>query len=599
MKLLFDIETNGYLEVTDRIHSLVCIDVETEELFSFADQTGYQPISTGIEMLKEAEELSGHNLLGFDLQVFQKLRLLDINLNDDRIFDTLVASRLIYAHIETLDWERRYKDMPIKLYGRHSLESWGYRLGEHKGDFGKQNDWSRWTKEMQDYCEQDVLVNFKLYNRLKEANYPEKSLRLEHKFAAVLEKQMTQGVHFDHKKASALVKDIEPKLEETKKQLKAIVPPFKTYTTFTPKRDNRTLGYKKDVPIARELVTEFNPGSRPQIVKHLKRAYGWQPVDFTDKMNPKVDRDVLGKLTHWPEVPLILDYLDMAKLMGMLMSGEQSWLTHFRDGRLYGRIIHNGAITGRCTHFNPNLGQIPSTRSFMGGECRELFYAPQGYRFVGCDVKGLELRMLGHYLSKYDNGDYGREVVEGDVHTLNQQAAELPTRDDAKTFIYAYLYGAGDAKLGSIVEPEASEARQKQIGSQLRRKFELRISSLRELGRDVKQKVKATKKLRGLDGRLLFPRGQHMALNTLLQGAGAVVVKMATVLADEMILEAGLDTHQVLHVHDEFQFICKEGQEEQLTEILLDSVRLAGEQLEVRLPLSGDCKIGMNWRETH
>ncbi len=600
MKLLFDIETNGFVEELTTIHSLVAINVETEELYSFADQEGYAPIKEGLALLEQAIELSGHNIIGFDLRALHKLgHLKDVKLNDPKLFDTVVASRLIYAHMESFDWSKKHKDMPVKMYGKHSLESWGYRLGDYKGDFGKGQDWKHWSKEMQDYCEQDVKLNLKLYKKLKGAGYSEQALSLEHRFAALLEKQMERGVPFDVKRAGKLVEEIKPQKEALHKKLVEIVPPFKSYTTFTPKRNNKKLGYQEGVSIARETVTAFNPGSRPQIVKFLKRKYRWQPTDFTDKGFPKVDREVLGKLTDWTEVPLILDYLDMAKLLGMLESGNQSWLSHFRNGRIYGRIIHNGAITGRCTHFAPNLGQIPSTKSYKGQQCRELFYAGEGYKIVGCDAKGLELRMLGHFLARYDQGAYGREVVEGDVHTLNQNAAGLALRDDAKRFIYAHNYGAGDALLGSIVEPQSSEERQKQIGATLRRAFELRIPSIRELVRDVKSKVKVSKKIKGLDGRWLFPRGQHMGLNTLLQGAGAVVMKLAAVLADDKCVEENLEGYMALHVHDEMQFLVSDKDAERVAEILAWSIAEAGRQLNLRVPLEGESKIGNNWAETH
>lgn len=601
MKLVFDIETNGFLDVLDRIHSLVAYDIDSGKLYSFADQTGYEPISKGIALLKQADQLIGHNILGFDLPALKKLGLLDYEPMDcEKYVDTLVMSRLHYAHIESLDWNYKWAGMPIKLYGKHSLESWGYRVKYNKGDFGKQNGWDTWSKAMQDYCEDDVHLNVKVYSKVLTAmRQAPIASELEHKFSVVLEKQMTDGVPFNTANAKKLADEIRPQAKELKANLQAIVPPFISYSTFTPKRNNKTLGYQAGVPIAKKLETIFNPGSRPQIVRFLKKNYRWQPVDFTDKNNPKVDREVLGKLTNWREVPMILDYLDMSKLMGMLETGKNSWLNFVKNGRLHGRIIHNGAITGRCTHFNPNLGQVPAVRSFKGLECRELFYAPDGYRFVGCDASGLELRMLGHYLYRYDGGEYAREVVEGDIHTLNQQAAQLPTRDDAKTFIYAVSYGAGDAKLGSILEPQASESRQRSIGAQLRARFELRIPSYRTLVSDVKQKVKVSKGLRSLDGRYLYPRGQHMALNTLLQGAGAVVMKKACVLAYEMIQEAGLDAYQVLHVHDEMQYICIEKDAEQLGTILEDSIRLAGEYFKLNLALKGVSKIGNNWGETH
>jgi DNA polymerase I-like protein with 3'-5' exonuclease and polymerase domains len=599
MKALFDIETNGFLSQTDRIHSLVITDLETNEIYSYANQDDYPAISEGIKLLNQADLISGHNIIRFDIPALDKLKLTSIDIRDPRITDTLVLSRLIYAHIKTVDWSKRFKDMPIRLYGKHSLEAWGYRLKFQKGDFGKQEGWENWSKAMQDYCEQDVKLNALLYKKLMSKELPQQSLDLEHEFALNMSEMMDTGVPFDKAAADALFKSVEPDRLALKAKLEEVIPKNVHYDEFTPKRDDKKKGYVRGVKVYRKIETTFNPGSRQQIVKFLKKKYKWNPVVFTEKGNPSVGREVLEKLSHFPEVPLIMDYLDMTKLMGSLSSGAESWLSHYDNGRIYGSIIHNGAITGRCTHSKPNLGQVPAVRSYKGKECRALFRAPDGFRFVGCDVKGLELRMLGHYLSRYDAGTYGKEVVEGDIHTLNMRAAGLNSRDDAKTFIYAHNYGAGDPLLGAIVLPTGTEVEQRAVGAQLRKDFQSRVAGIGDLIRDLKQTVRTREYIRGLDGRLLYPRNQNNALNTTLQGAGAVVVKVITNLACKDIRNAGLDAKLVLHVHDELQFLVREDHTDKVVEILDRAVPDSGEILKLKLPLEGECKIGLNWMETH
>jgi len=278
----------------------------------------------------------------------------------------------------------------------------------------------------------------------------------------------------------------------------------------------------------------------------------------------------------------------------MIVEGKNSWLNMVRDGRIHGEIITNGAVTGRATHRNPNVAQTPAVKVPYGKECRSLFSADRGDVLVGVDVSGLELRMLAHFMSKWDDGAYGREVIDGDVHTANQLAAGLETRDQAKTFIYAFLYGAGAAKIGSIVGKGAKD------GQLLKQRFLEKTPALNQLIRAV-QAAANRGYLVGLDGRHLRIRSAHAALNTLLQSAGALVCKQWMVEVDMMLTQQQLlaKVHQVAWIHDECQFSCDPDIADQFGKLAIDCIRKAGDAFNIKVPLTGEYKIGSSWADTH
>ena len=365
---------------------------------------------------------------------------------------------MIWTNLKELDFKRLRKKsnrFPAKLCGSHSLEAWGHRLGALKGEYGKQdNAWEAWTPAMQRYCEQDVEALYALWKHILSRNYSLRALALEHEFQKVIFQQEQAGAPFDEGAAVGLYGDLAARREELNAVLQEAFPPVRHEETFIPKVNNKTRGYVKGVPVVREHFEIFNPNSREQIARRLREQFGWQPGAFTDTGQPQVDEDVLKGLPYPPCKPLV-EYLELAKIIGMLAEGTNGWLKLVRKGRIHGRVITNGAVTGRCTHSKPNLAQIPAHGTY-GKDCRALFAAPQGTVMVGADASGLELRMLAHYMARYDHGAYGRIILEGDIHTENQKAAGLETRDNAKIFIYAFMYGAGDAKLGSIVAPLAT-----------------------------------------------------------------------------------------------------------------------------------------------
>jgi len=255
-----------------------------------------------------------------------------------------------------------------------------------------------------------------------------------------------------------------------------------------------------------------------------------------------------------------------------------------------------GSITSRCSHSHPNTAQVPSIKAPYGKECRELFKTDPGFSLLGCDVSGLELRCLAHYMGRFDGGAYGKVLLEGDIHTANQEAAGLPSRDASKTFIYAFLYGAGDQKIGSILGKGAS------VGKKVKNQFLRKTPALKELRKAVQLKAKKGF-LKGLDGRTIPVRSEHSALNTLFQSAGAIICKRWVVELHKLLQLEGYtyaqDYAQVAFVHDEIQMIVKEDYVRDIGNLAVKAIGVAGDAYNFRIPLTGEWTCGRNWAETH
>jgi DNA polymerase-1 len=567
---VFDIEADGLLNTVVRVFSIVLRDTETNEVFSFYGSN----LNVGIKMIQEADVLIGHNIICYDIPVLEKVYAIKINC---KIFDTLLLSRMIWPEIAlTADAKKKYS-IPSHLVGSYSLEAFGYRLGNFKLEH---TDWSQWTPEMQKYCEQDVLVNFKLWKLIEPVLPSDKSIYIETEFQKYIHLQEQHGVYFDVEKALSLQAPLKDRVVEITNELRSVIP-------------------RKEIKLKKSIkYEEFNPGSRQQIIEFLCKKYNWKPTTFTEKGNPQLSEEILEALPY-NEAKLFAEYFKTQKLLGMLSDGDKSWLKFVSNGKLHGRVITIGAVTGRCTHSSPNLAQIPSARSFMGKEVRELFYAPAGKKIIGTDASGLELRCFSHYLFPYDGGAYANEVQFGDVHTRNQMAAGLETRDIAKTFIYALLYGAGDAKLGSI-KTAGTQEELKQVGYAMRYNFMDKVPAYKNLVNSVKLAIQTRgKQLIGIDGRTLQIRHEHAALNTLLQNAGAVAVKLATVKFRDNMNKAGIEFNPCLHIHDEWEVYVDDKDAEKTKEIAVASIKEAGEELNFKCPLTGESRSGQNWYEVH
>jgi DNA polymerase I-like protein with 3'-5' exonuclease and polymerase domains len=549
MKIVLDIETNS---THDKIWLVVTRDIETGAVVSWKQASGLQ------KYLDSCDLIIMHNGIAFDLPVLQKSWSVTMKLS--QVYDTLVASRLLNPSLE----------------GGHSLAAWGQRLGFPKGDF---SDWDGGlTPEMETYCIQDTLVTQKLYdvliNELKYNKFEQRSIELEHKVQAIVAKQERNGFRLDEKKATILLSELSSKLAAIEVAMQGIFP-AKTIERVSEKT-GKSLKAKVEV---------FNPGSRKQIGERLIEK-GWKPDRYTETGQPIVDEGTLEGLDI-PEAKAINEYLMLQKRIAQI----ESWLKALgSDGRVHGKVITNGAVTGRMTHMSPNMAQVPNSGSPYGEDCRDLWIVDKGYKLVGIDASGLELRMLAHYMK---DDAYTSEVVSGDIHTANQRAAGLETRNQAKTFIYAFLYGAGDAKIGKIVGAGAKE------GQDLKSRFLQNTPSLKELREKVGRVAKNTGTLPGLDGRRLQVRSDHAALNTLLQSAGAIVMKQAVVLLDESLSKFGIDYKFVANVHDEWQIEVEESYADMVGRIGAQSIENAGKVLDMRCPLAGEYKVGNSWKETH
>jgi len=346
--------------------------------------------------------------------------------------------------------------------------------------------------------------------------------------------------------------------------------------------EHKTL--ERESHVTRVYTKDFNPGSRQQIGEYLQE-FGWKPEEFTPTGQPKIDEKILSDIKDIKEAEVIAEYLMIQKRVAQV----NSWLDELNEdtGRVHGFVNHNGTITGRMTHRGPNMAQIPSLSSSYGKECRACWSVPEGYKLVGIDASGLELRMLAHYMN---DKEYTDEILNGDIHTANQKLAGLESRNQAKTFIYALLYGAGDAKLGTV----AGGGRN--TGRNLRKSFIDNLPSFKNL-KDRVSRASAKNYLKALDGRKLYIRSEHSALNTLLQGAGAIVMKQALILLKDKIKD--LDAQFVANVHDEWQIEVREDQADEVGRLGVEAIIEAGEVLELKCPLDGEYKIGDNWSETH
>lgn len=605
--MAFDIEANGLLDTVTDIHSLVLEDLDTGTILSCTNNGyGYAPISEGLDVLVNADIRIAHNGVGYDDPCLLKLYPL-LPLKRDGILDTLLISQMVYPDLFVQDM--RTKKLPPKMWGSHSLKAWGLRLGEYKGEYSETTDWSTWDEDMQKYCEQDVTVLKKLYYHLQKKSYmvtPD-AVRLEHRFAQITHQMEMNGAPFDMEKATALAATIEQDCNELTNKIREIVPPNKKTRILVPKRDNKTKGYKAGQAVEIVTTEPFNPNSRQQVIRFLKDKYDWEPDTVTDKGNPELDGEILEGL-EFPEAKMFAELFDRNKILGQLAKGQKAWLKFAKEGTdglyaIHGRLNTLGTRTHRCSHTSPNLGQVPSPRAIYGRECRELFRAPKGFKFVGCDASGIELRNLAHYLYPYDGGDYVRTILSSDIHTKNQTDAGLPTRDNAKTFIYAFNYGAGDAKLGAIVAPTASLEKRKQIGATLRRSFLAKNVAMSRVIDACKLEHNRSGMIVGLDGRKLLSVSAHSALNTKLQSCGAVLMKRATVILWDWIEEQNLqnDVKLVLHVHDEYQHLVRDVDDlpARVGELAKQAIIAAGEYYKFNCPLDGEYKIGDNWYDCH
>ena len=536
------------------------------------------------ESLREALDndglIIGHNLFGYDIPVLK--RLWDIDIDSSRVKDTLVMSRLAD---------------PQRDKG-NSLRSWGERLNFPKGDH---SDWSCLSDEMVTYCKRDVELTAAVYDRLlfELRDFGTDSVELEQRVQEITQKQVRNGWKLNVGQAIYLVATLKEKLYDLEDAVHRVFRPLPTFVKeVRPK-------VKKDGTISvvglkflgdqwssiagdfsRIDYPEFNLGSRQQIGRHLQH-FGWKPCQHTEHGQPIVNEKVLMGIQDIPEATYISEYLMVQKRIAQV----ESWVEAADDDteRVHGQVNTNGAVTGRMTHSKPNVAQVPASRAPYGAECRSCWTVPEGYKLVGFDASGLELRMLAHYMN---DEEYTNEVINGDIHTANQKLAGLESRDQAKTFIYALLYGAGDAKLGSVAGGSRA------TGERLKKRFMSNLPAFADLKTRVASEA-AQGWVRGLDGRRLTIRSEHAALNTLLQSAGAIVMKQALITLDNYGILWGLDYKIVGNIHDEVQSEVKTRDAEKFGRLAVSCLEAAGLHFNLNCKLAGEYKIGTTWSETH
>jgi len=572
-RIVLDIEANGL--TPDKLWCIVCHDIDTNEV------THYTPYEVNSFNLDGIAEIIGHNILGYDVPVLE--RLLGCDFTGIKLTDTLVMSRLFN---------------PVRE-GGHSLKAWGEKLGNLKGDF---TDFSQYTDEMLEYCINDVAVNVLVYKHLlvEAKGFSPESIQLEMDVHSIISEQVRNGWLLDEKKAFMLLAELKESMLDAEAKVRERFQPLpvwveKNYPKNPLKKDgteaaimqkHRDKGYHYDDNFSYGVFEYpiFNLGSRQQIGRYLMH-YGWKPQQFTETGKPMVDEKILDGVDI-PEAILIKDYLLLQKRVGMV----SSWIDSMEeDGRVHGYVNPIGAQTNRMSHSSPNVAQVPAGYSPYGKECRECWIVPKGYKLVGMDASGLELRMLASYMN---DKDYTNQILDGDIHTYNQNMAGLETRDQAKTMIYALCYGAGDAKMGEIINGSAS------AGKKLKTTLFDNIPSLANLITKVK-KASNRGYLKGLDGRKIKVKSEHSAPNYLLQSAGAIVMKKALVLLYEDAKKENLDFKLIGNIHDEIQTQVIEKDAVRFGELAVRAMVNAGIELNMNCPLDGEAKIGSNWYETH
>lgn len=628
---VFDIEGNGFNEYTikgdtalpevTRVHLLCMIDTKTRKVYTYREDR----ITEGLARLSSASAVIGHNIYAYDLPV---LRRLYGWVPSGKVFDTIVAARLLWPDP---------RDHP---HGGNSLDALsvaagGVRKQHYTGGF------EEWSPEMEAYCEDDVRANLDIFNWIKpQVKKFRTALRLEHRVADIISHQTENGVSIDVESAEKLIDFFQMEEAECRDSLDKAFPPL-VYEQELPKarmyEDPETgalYEFKKSAPIdvqrrlikgppkTKTVTQYFNPGSTPQVADRLLKKYGWA-APRTAAGNPSVTEQTLLSL-EFPEAQYLVRYNMANKRLQHL----KDWVQRAREcrtpGRIHPTINSQGAATSRMTHKQPNQtacprvsanadGPIKGYQGRWGYEMRSLWKPRDGWLMVGGDASGLELRLLGWALSPYDGGDYIRALLEGDIHTTNQQAGGLDTRAQSKEAAYAFFYGSGNETLGDTImhhqslSPEQRRRyigrRPDQVGAAYKRTFKQRTKGLAQLMKWCENQANKHGYMALPDGRHVPIRKAYAALNTLLQGTGGVCMKLALVLHHDALVSAGYrrdeDFAYMLNAHDEFQLECRPDIAEFVGQKIVWSIEEAGRRLKITCPLTGEYKIGSSWADTH
>ena len=623
--LAFDIEANGLLDTADTIWCLGIADTDDPrnvQLYSDHDNR-FSPVEEGVQRLAVADRVVAHNGVGYDLPLLQKLYPGRVRLA--QLWDTMVVGALHEP------WRR---DISLAGYGREiGYQKLDFNPEDYGVTWGTVNESAAAWEHMLEYCPADVSICALTYSLQLEKCLSDRSrginwapaMRLEHDVQVPLCLQMEHGFRLDVEAAERLEMELRDERDERELGLLEIYPPqyrpekgewdFKRRTwfhcrEFTPKGNNNKLGYVAGAPLTKIKQEIFNPGSDVQCAQRLSALHGWTPSEFTDSGQPKMGESVL-ELLEYSEVEALLRYKRVSKMLSQLAEGDSAWLKRVdKKGYVHGYVRSNGARTYRMSHSRPNMAQVDKKDIRM----RAVWLPDPGDDMVGVDADSLELRLLAAYLHPFDGGAYARAVLEGskdtgtDAHSLNRDAVGLADRDNAKTFFYALVYGAGDGKLGRIVVDDAIQAglpRPKgtlvQIGRAARSRIESGIAGLGELVAGVQGRASDRGFLFLPDGRPV-KTGKRIALNSLLQGAGAVVMKKAlTIFHFDIAPAEGFVGHYsyLANVHDEVQLSVNPEYAEAVGGAFADAIELAGKAYDLPVPMAGSYDIGSSWAETH
>lgn len=664
-ELVSDIETNGLLRELTKVHCAVLKDAATGEALGFADQPNHSPLRTyldRLEALTPEDIVVFHNGVRFDLRAIRKVYP-GFKLRA-KVRDTLILARIIWPDIKVTDQILvKQKRLPRHLVGRYSLEAFGYRLGLHKASY--KGGWDAWSQEMHDYMMQDAEVGAALWAKIKKTiaehaartngkAWSGDAIDLEHRVQEIIDRQIDHGFLFDYENALLLCQKLAGDRAEMAEKLQQLFPPWfkgkagvhgldrKMWRAHPQGAVTRTVKDKetgakltqrgcyeqhfKGSPFTKLTLHSFNPKSRFDVADRLIKLRGWKPTEFTDDGQPKIDDAILSELP-WPEAKPLAELFTLQKRLGQMAEGKKAWFKAIgEDRRLHGEVIVQGTPTARMRHMDPNIAQTPSTKARYGAEMRKLFIVPRGCKLVGCDADSLEGRCQAGYLRRYDGGAFMEALLKGDKalgtdnHTLTAKALGLdpkaqvrtlngkmwPGREVGKKFFYTLIYGSADYGLGLVLGIPPLEKNRKKImaaGKDGRDKIMKGFPALAKLIEAIEQRVNKTGGLVGLDSRYLQVRKVYAALNTLLQSAGAILMKRALVILDDMLqangLVPGVDYEFVANIHDEWQIEVLEEHATFVAACGEHSIMKAGEFYSFGCPLVGDATIGNNWKETH
>ena len=602
MRLIFDIESNAIsLESVTRVWCICTLDLDSRELLKF----GPNRLFDAVRVLATADKLIGHNIDDYDLPVLSQVLGFDFT---GETVDTLLLSKLVFNGLsEEADW-----------HGKHSLKAWGKRLGCYKGD---QDDFSKFRPQMLEYCAQDCRVTAALLDHIVQAKPNACAVKLEQDYARLLRDVEKRGFRFDTDLATKLGARLDRRLSQIQAKLdrhfppKEIVGKLPSYWTLEskngdlgdiPRFDTRReldswriehdikpsqINYIKGPP--KVTLRPFNANSSKDIADALT-VLGWEPTEVTATGNPKTKADILWHCGI-RQGRLIASYAKHAKLRGYV----SAWMRYQQDGILRPHFKSIGSATGRSSASDPNLQNIPSfskpqrIRSFKkyGTLCRGLFQPREGFALVGCDLAGIEVRILGHRLYPYDGGKFASEVVSGfDIHTRNAEFIGI-AREQAKTVLYASMYGAGPARLSRDLGINRDEAK-RVIDS-----FTNGIDGFSDMKRDLLAELTATKRIKLIDGRRIQCGSDHKALNYAIQGDGAILLKHWALECGRQLVDTSYQL--LLVVHDELQCECLFDDVEEVKAELEHAATKCGEQLGFRIRVDANAIHGDSWAETH